>query len=51
MAYKTGKNENAVQLPNIINAINGSIAGSFAGFIVTPFDVAKTKLMTYNIHE
>lgn len=31
--------------------MNGSIAGSFSGFIVTPFDVAKTRLMTYDVRE
>ena len=29
-------------------AVTGSVSGSFAGFIVTPFDVIKTKLMTQN---
>ena len=35
----------------MINALNGAIAGSFAGFTVTPFDVLKTKLMTYSVKE
>ena len=51
VALKTGQNESSVQIPALANAINGSVAGSFAGFIVTPFDVAKTKLMTYNVKE
>lgn len=27
----------------------GSVAGSFSGFIVTPFDVLKTRLMTLDV--
>ncbi len=42
---------NEVKIPGLINGINGSLAGAFAGFIVTPFDVAKTRLMTYNVKE
>ena len=26
--------------------MSGSVAGAFAGFVVTPFDVIKTRLMT-----
>ena len=51
MAYRTGKNQNVVELAGWINALNGAVAGSFAGFTVTPFDVLKTKLMTYNVKE
>lgn len=40
--------ESQVQLGGIQMALTGSISGSFAGFIVTPFDVIKTKLMTQN---
>ncbi len=39
------------QMPGYMNSINGSIAGSFAGFLVTPFDVAKTRLMTYDVQK
>ena len=38
-------------MPGAINAFNGALAGSFAGFTVTPFDVLKTKLMTYSVQE
>jgi hypothetical protein len=34
-----------------VNALNGALAGSFAGFTVTPFDVLKTKLMTFSVKE
>ncbi len=51
MAFRTGKNESVVELPGWINALNGAVAGSFAGFTVTPFDVLKTKLMTFNVKE
>ena len=37
-----------MRIPSLINAANGSLAGSFSGFMVTPFDVAKTRLMTYD---
>ncbi len=40
-----------MELPGYINALNGAIAGSFAGFTVTPFDVIKTRLMTYSVKE
>lgn len=32
-------------------ALSGSTAGAFAGFIVTPFDVIKTRLMTHDIRQ
>lgn len=51
IAYRTSQNENIVQIPSLINGLNGSIAGSFSGFVVTPFDVAKTRLMTYNVKD
>ena len=31
--------------------MNGSIAGAFSGWLVTPLDVAKTRLMTYDINK
>jgi solute carrier family 25 S-adenosylmethionine transporter 26 len=51
IAYRTKQDENLVQIPSLVNGLNGSIAGSFSCFLVTPFDVAKTRLMTYNIKE
>lgn len=51
IAYRTNQNPNTVEIPSLINGFNGSIAGSFSGFIVTPFDVAKTRLMTYSLKE
>ena len=38
-------------MPSLVNALNGAMAGSFAGFTVTPFDVLKTRLMTYSVKE
>lgn len=40
-----------MRIPALGNAINGSIAGSFSGFVVTPFDVVKTRLMTSDVKE
>ena len=40
---RSGKNE----LGFWGNGINGSIAGSIAGFIITPIDVVKTRKMTF----
>ncbi|TNV87136.1 hypothetical protein FGO68_gene1189 [Halteria grandinella] len=51
VAYRTQKSESTVELPAIANALNGGMAGSFAGFIVTPFDVLKTKLMTHSVKQ
>ncbi len=51
LAYRTKKSEDSVELPGMVNALNGAIAGSFAGFTVTPFDVLKTKLMTYSVKQ
>lgn len=41
--------EDKIILGGIQLAISGSIAGSISGFIVTPFDVLKTRLMTQDI--
>ncbi len=49
IAYRSKQDEARVQIPSLMNGLNGSVAGSFAGFMVTPFDVLKTRLMTYNV--
>ena len=51
LSYKTSRPQSEVVLPSYVNALNGALAGSFAGFTVTPFDVLKTKLMTVSVNE
>ena len=51
VAFRSGQSEGTVELSSFANALNGAVAGSFAGFTVTPFDVLKTKLMTYNVKD
>jgi solute carrier family 25 (mitochondrial S-adenosylmethionine transporter), member 26 len=41
--------EEDVVISNLQCAINGSVAGSIAGLIVTPFDVLKTRAMTNSL--
>ena len=50
LSRKYNIKENDVKLDFIHNAINGSLAGSTAGFIVTPIDVLKTRQMTHDIN-
>ena len=47
--YAKQRNERAedVKIPMFVNSINGSLAGSTAGFLTTPFDVIKTRKMTF----
>lgn len=47
-AARTGKKITEVELSSFRLALNGVIAGAFSGFIVTPFDVIKTKQMTFD---
>ena len=51
LARKQKINEREVKLAFIHNAINGSLAGSIAGFTVTPIDVLKTRLMTHDLNK
>lgn len=50
--YSKQKNipESHVTLGFWNNAINGSLAGSIAGYIVTPVDVIKTRSMTHDVN-
>ena len=48
LANKHQVNEKQVKLNFWQNALNGSLAGSLAGYIVTPVDVIKTRLMTHD---
>ena len=48
-AKSTGKPESEVQLGGIQLAVNGSVSGMFAGGLVTPFDVIKTRMMTADV--
>lgn len=48
---KRGIPENQVELSGLSLALSGSVAGSFSGFIVTPFDVLKTRMMTHDIKQ
>ena len=47
LAYSSGKPISMVEVPGYINSINGSIAGAIAGFLTTPLDVLKTRMMTF----
>lgn len=47
-AKRTGKKISEVELSSFRLALNGIVAGAFSGFIVTPFDVIKTKQMTFD---
>ena len=35
------------EAPRYIDSINGSVAGAISGFLTTPFDVLKTRRMTF----
>ena len=43
--------EDQVTLGGIQLGLSGSVAGAFAGFLVTPFDVLKTRLMTHDVKQ
>ena len=50
-AKKNGIAESEVKLGGLQLAMMGSIAGSFYGGFVTPFDVLKTRLMTHDVKQ
>ena len=47
VARRQGRDECSVELPKIVNSVNGSIAGATSGFLTTPLDVLKTRQMTF----
>ena len=47
IAYKSGIAASLIVIPTYVNLINGSIAGAIAGYLTNPFDVLKTRLMTF----
>lgn len=50
-AKSTGRPESEVELGGVQLALNGSVSGMFAGGLVTPFDVIKTRMMTADVRE
>jgi hypothetical protein len=46
-AKRTGENPENVQLSSITSSFIGAMAGATSGFLTTPFDVIKTKQMTF----
>ena len=50
LAKRQGIQENEVKLNFWNNALNGWLAGSISGYIVTPIDVIKTRRMTHDLN-
>lgn len=46
IAHKNGIPPEMTTTPVVVNLLNGSISGAFAGYLTNPFDVVKTRLMT-----
>lgn len=46
-ARRHGQSEASIELPGLVNSVNGSIAGATSGFLTTPLDVLKTRQMTF----
>lgn len=51
LAKTRGTSPEQVELKFWNNAINGSLAGSIAGFVITPIDVIKTRRMTADVEK
>ena len=51
LAYNSGTPAVLIEVPGYLNSINGAIAGAIAGFLTTPLDVLKTRLMTFQVEE
>ena len=49
LAYNSGTPAVLIEIPGYLNSINGAIAGAIAGFLTTPLDVLKTRLMTFQV--
>ena len=47
LALRTGVPASVIEIPTYVNLINGSVAGAIAGYLTNPFDVLKTRLMTF----
>lgn len=47
LAQRQSQEAQTVELPAVLNSVNGSIAGCTSGFLTTPMDVLKTKQMTF----
>ena len=47
IAMKNGIPPEMIQTPVVVNLLNGSISGAIAGYLTNPFDVVKTRLMTF----
>ena len=50
-AKSTGRPESEVELGGVQLAVNGSVSGMFAGGLVTPFELIKTRMMTADVRE
>ena len=47
LSYNSGVALDLIVIPGYLNAVNGAISGAISGFLTTPLDVLKTRLMTF----